>query len=418
MTLTKQIPREKGLDHTLSVLKEGYLFIPNRLETFRSPIFETRLLGQRAIVISGKDAAELFYDEDKMKRSHVIPKRIQKSLFGVGGVQGLDDQAHRHRKQLFMSLLTRERVTELLELVENQLERAAVQWERMPAVPFFREMEKLLFHAVCQWAGVPLWAKELDQRAKDMGAMIDAFGAVGFRHIRGRKARKRSELWIESIIEQVRAGKLFPDQNSALFQISWHKELNGSLLDSKVATVELINILRPTVAIARFIAFGVVAWADYPDTRVKFMEGNEKDRLRFVQEVRRYYPFGPFLGAKTRFNFNWKGYPFKEGTLVILDIYGTNHSEEIWEEPNTFSPERFEGWKGSPFSFIPQGGGDDDVGHRCAGEGITVELMKTCLGFLTDQLSYSLPSQDLTYRFDRIPSIPESRVVLTNVKRE
>jgi len=418
MTDTKQIPKEKRLDSTISVLKEGYLFIPNRIEKLNSTIFETRLLGQRAIVISGKDAAELFYDEEKMKRKDVVPKRIQKSLFGVGGVQGLDDRAHRHRKQLFMSLMTRENIEELLEIVENQFEIVAEQWEKMSSVPFLKEMEKLLFRAICQWAGVPLWAKELDQRAKDMGAMIDAFGAVGMRHVQGRRARKRSEVWVQSLIEQVRAGKLLPAQDKPLYKMAWHKDLNGSLLHSRIAAVELINILRPTVAVGRYITFGVVALAEYPDARVKFMKDKGNYRQMFAQEVRRYYPFGPFLGAKPRFDFTWKSYPFKKGTLVILDIYGTNHSEEIWSNPDRFDPDRFENWKGSPFSFIPQGGGDYDVGHRCAGEGITVELMKTCLGFLTDHLSYKLPPQDLSYRLNRMPSVPESRVVLEGVRRK
>jgi len=35
--------------------------------------------------------------------------------------------------------------------------------------------------------------------------------------------------------------------------IAWHRDGEGRLLDTKVARVELINVLRPTVAVARFI---------------------------------------------------------------------------------------------------------------------------------------------------------------------
>ena len=44
--------------------------------------------------------------------------------------------------------------------------------------------------------------------------------------------------------------------------------------------------------------------------------------------------------------------------------------------PDVFSPDRFADWEGSPFGFIPQGGGDYLMGHRCAGEWVTVEVMK------------------------------------------
>ncbi|WP_274622832.1 cytochrome P450 [Sinobaca sp. H24] len=60
-------------------------------------------------------------------------------------------------------------------------------------------------------------------------------------------------------------------------------------------------------------------------------------------------------------------YYFKKNRLVILDIYGTNRHPGLWERPYDFLPERFENWKGSPFAFIPQGGGDHHTGTLCRG---------------------------------------------------
>lgn len=418
MEAAKQIPKDEPFDSTLALLKEGYNFIPNRLKKFQTNIFQTRILGKRVIVISGKDAAEIFYDNERMTRYHVVPKRIQKSLFGIGGVQGLDGKAHQHRKQLFMSLMTKERIHELLLLADKQLELAVKRWEKMDTVYFYPETEKLSFQLACQWTGVPLWAKELNKRAHDMGAMVDALGAVGKRYIQGTKARKRTELWMESLVEQVRSGLLLPDENTALYQFAWHKGLNGDLLHSRIAAVEVINMLRPLVAIARFLTFGMVALHDYPEAKQKFEQNKGKYREMFIQEVRRFYPFTPFLGAKSRVHFHWNGFLFKKGTLVILDIYGMNRSKELWERPDEFYPERFENWEGNLFLFIPQGGGSYEKGHRCAGEKLTVELMRKCLGFITDEISYSLPPQDLSYPMNRIPTMPESSVILTNVSRK
>ncbi|MBV0910743.1 cytochrome P450, partial [Planococcus sp. CP5-4_UN] len=49
---------------------------------------------------------------------------------------------------------------------------------------------------------------------------------------------------------------------------------------------------------------------------------------------------------------------FKKDMRVILDLYGTNHHPDSWDNADEFIPERFSTWDGSPFSFIPQGGGD------------------------------------------------------------
>lgn len=413
------LPREKGLDNSLALLLEGYNYIPSRRRHFCSDIFQTRLMGgQKVICVGGEEAAEIFYDNEKFKRKGAAPKRIQKSLFGENGVQTMDGEVHKHRKQLFMSLMTHERIKDLTEVASKQWEVAIGNWRNKGEVILLDEAEEIMCRIACEWAGVPLWAKELKQRTNDLSAMIDAFGAVGPRHWRGRTARKRSEQWIRNIIDQVRAREHIPREDTALYAMAWHRNLNGNLLDTQMAAVELINIVRPIVAIGRYVTFGALALHDYPGIKVKIQSAGDKYNQMFVQEVRRYYPFGPFLGARVRKNFKWNGHKFKKGTLVLLDIYGTNHDPDLWKDPDIFMPDRFKDWEGSPFDFIPQGGGDYNIGHRCAGEWITIEVMKVSLEFLVNRIDYEVPKQDLNFSLARMPSIPKSRFVISDVKRK
>ena len=106
------------------------------------------------------------------------------------------------------------------------------------------------------------------------------------------------------------------------------------------------------------------------------------------------------------------------GTLVLLDVYGTNHDVRIWNEPFTFQLERFKNWDGNLFRFIPHGGSDPAKGHRCPGEGITVTIMKKTLDFLVNKIQYQLPDQDLSYNLARIPTLPKSKIILSNIKRK
>ncbi|WP_338666250.1 hypothetical protein VQH23_25910 (plasmid) [Pararoseomonas sp. SCSIO 73927] len=66
-------------------------------------MFEARLLLRRTICMKGPEAAALLCDVDRFGRRGAMPVRIQKTLLGRGGVQGLDDAAHRHRKAMFMT---------------------------------------------------------------------------------------------------------------------------------------------------------------------------------------------------------------------------------------------------------------------------------------------------------------------------
>ncbi len=54
--------------------------------------------------------------------------------------------------------------------------------------------------------------------------------------------------------------------------------------------------------------------------------------------------------------------------------------------------------------------------HRCLGEWITIELMKTIVRMLVRELSYEVPSQDLTIDLTRIPALPNSRFVIQKIQ--
>ena len=61
MSNTNQMPREEGIDHSLSLMREGYMYILNRRHSFNSNIFETRLLGKKAICMGGKERLRKFF---------------------------------------------------------------------------------------------------------------------------------------------------------------------------------------------------------------------------------------------------------------------------------------------------------------------------------------------------------------------
>ena len=416
MATNENVPQDKTIDNSVALLKEGYLFIKNRTDQLQSDLFETRLLGQKVICITGEEATKLFYDPERFQRKGAAPYRVQQSLFGVNAIQGMDGEAHLHRKQLFLSLMTTLDEKRLGELVKEEWHTSIDKWEAVGKVVLFDEAMVLLCRTACRWAGVPLAETEVKDLASDFISMVYAFGVIGPEHWKGRRARNRVEAWMKEIIEKVRKGELEAEKASALYAMAYHKDHEGNELESQIAAIELMNVIRPIVAIATFITFSGLALHQYPEYREKLRSGDRMDIEMFVEEVRRYYPFGPFLGARVKKEFQWKQCEFRKGTLVLLDIYGTNHDPRIWANPDKFYPERFIDWQSSLYDFIPQGGGDRAKGHRCPGEGITVEVMKESLDFLVNQIDYELPIQDLSYRLDRMPTLPRSGVIIDKIR--
>ena len=416
MTRFSKMPHEKCLDSTLNLLMEGYLYIPNRCRRFKSELFTTRLMGKKVICMSGEDAAEIFYNNLLFTRKGALPKRIQKTLFGMNAIQSMDGKAHRHRKKLFLSIMMEpDEIDRLNSITKKLWKMHAQEWENKDIV-LFDEAATILCWAACIWSGIPVTKKEAKTLAKDLSAMVDAFGAVGPRYHKGRLARIRTEFKMEKIITKVREGILYVPENSAVHRIAFYMDPKGRLLDPKTAGIELINIIRPITAIATYITFGALALLQNPGCKEKIIKGELNYSHMFAQEIRRYYPFTPFLGAKVKNNFVFNNYYFKKGTLVFLDVYGTNHDKRIWENPNEFCPERFTFMDGNPYDFIPQGGGDPAKGHRCPGEWSTITLLKTGIEFIVKHLTYQIPLQDFSYRLRRMPTIPKSRFIMSKVR--
>lgn len=406
-------PRTKGL---LGLAVDGYDFISNRCDERDTDVFETRLGGVLPVTcMRGAAAAEVLYS-DRLERAGAMPGRIQKTLLGQGGVQVLDGDAHRHRKELFLSLMTPGALAALTERAETEWRTTGGRWERQQRpVVLLDEAARILCRSVCDWSGVPLPEHDLDHRTTQLRRLFESPAKLGPAHWRGRTARKQVNAWAGGLIDDVRAGRIDVPEERALHPIAWHRDLEGNLLDTRVAAVELINVLRPTVAIAYYVVFVAAALHAHPQWRERLRHDDTAVEW-FVHEVRRHYPFFPAVTAKVRTPFDWSGIHFPAGRLVLLDLYGTNHHPARWPDRDRFDPERFRHWDATPFDFIPQGAGHHNIGHRCAGEWITIEQMKLIVRVLTRTLDYSVPNQDLRISHRRAPTQPNSGFVLADVR--
>ena len=308
--------------------------------------------------MTGPDAAELICDPERFVRRGAMPDAVTKTLLGKGGVQALDGEAHRARKRMFMSLMTPQNVARLTEIADGEWRAAVERWPGRERVVLYDELRRVLTRAVCAWSGIPLPDDEVDRRTEQLSALFEHAGSIGPQHWRARLERRRAEAWAAGLVRRARAGEPAPPEHSALRAVADHRGEDGRVLDERVAAVEVLNVLRPTVAVAVFITFAGLALAEHPGARARLAAAETAYAERFVQEVRRFYPFFPSIAARVRSTFEWRGYAFPAGRRVILDLYGTNHDPRAWSSPEVFEPDRFKAWDGSPYSFIPQGPGD------------------------------------------------------------
>ena len=406
------VPRTKEFDSTLRLLSEGYPFIGRRCAALGSDIFATRLMGRPAICVSGPEAARMFWQPGRFTRRGALPPATPALLQDPGGAHALEGEDHRHRKAMMMSLQTSGDRARMVAMAEETWRGRAARWPALRRVRLFGEAERVLCAAACRWAGIPDGAADLTRLTEEFSATMDGAGNALARRLRGLLLLRRSGRWARELVEAVRAGKMAPPPDSPLAVIARHRDRDEQALPAQVAAIELLNLLRPTVAVARYIVFGALAMHEYPEWRARIADGDDATLTMFAQEVRRFYPFSPAVGGRVSEAFDWRGLRFEEGTWVLFDLYGTNHDPALWPEPGRFRPERFAGWQSNGFDLVAQGAGDYLTGHRCPGEAMTLELVKSALHLLAAEVVYAVPRQDLSVDLARVPALPASGLVL------
>jgi fatty-acid peroxygenase len=408
------LPKAGGFDQTLALRREGYCFIANRCEALKSDVFVARLMLTRVVCLRGPAAAELFYSGERVTRVRAMPMRML--LPDFGNVQMLTGEAHRARKKLYLELANPRRVRELCAVTAQEW---LTTFERLPQgspIVLFDVTREILTRAVLRWSGLICDEAEIRKRLEEFSEMIEATGAAGPRGWRARFLRWRSERCGRHIISDVRAGSLPISSQVPVGLIAAHRDEGGELLSARTAAAELMTLLRTTVAVARFIVFAALALDREPGAWTRIADGDEDYLSRFVAEVRRLAPFVPWVGGRARQDFQWRGHSFRAGDWLLLDLYGTNRHPLHWPRPGTFDPDRYLIRPDGAFDYVAQGGGTASESHRCPGERPTVELIKTAVRLLTRALSYRLPEQDLTIDLTRIPALPASGFLISDVR--
>jgi fatty-acid peroxygenase len=409
-------PSLGALDRAPLLSRHGYLFTAALPPDERRQLHErgavlVPFLGRKTLIVGGSKGVEFFYDESLLERHKAVPAPVATSLFGPGAIHALDDEAHRHRKTLFLESLTQSALDRLLVIAERRWRDELSHAQARGQLHVFDSSVTVFGSSIIEWAGVHEPESQLRQHAQWMADIVHGFGVVGPAYLKAVRARKKCDAWAKELIRHERShGSSFED--SWLARVASFADADGQPLDERTAAVELLNVLRPTVAVSWLASFAALALVEHPDWRHRIREepgapyGSAAQA--FAHEVRRYYPFVPVLAARTRTDTEFVGLSLPAGHRVLLDVHGTDHGAE-WRDPWSFDPSRFESTDPCALThFVPQGGGPRETGHRCPGEGLANGLLALTVTLLARLPLLELPHQDSGFTLRRMPTRPAS----------
>jgi fatty-acid peroxygenase len=375
--------------------------------------YRTRMLGRPALVVRGADGVRAFYDTALVRRRGAVPAPVRLTLFGPGAVHGLDDEQHARRKHLFLRMVDISTVARLTEQVVERLDEAVEGWTSQDTVRLFDELVDIYGSAALAWSGTGTVGQEASVVSRDLATIVDGFGVRDTAYPRAIAARLRAERWALTVMRDLRAGRRTAPQGSAAGILA---AVPRRELPPLAAATELLNVVRPTVAVAYFGAYAAHALDRRPDWRAPLAAGSHAHLRAFELEIRRWYPFVPLLTGRLRQAYEWEGQEFAPRAWIVLDVLGTNRDPRLWERPDEFLPERFLHREPTEHDYVPQGGGHPGAGHRCPGEPLAAAIVRATVERLA-RLHFELAPGAREVPLGRIPSLPSDGVALLHVTR-
>jgi cytochrome P450 len=128
----------------------------------------------------------------------------------------------------------------------------------------------------------------------------------------------------------------------------------------------------------------LVRWPEAHDRlRESARAGDAADEIeRVIQESMRSRPVIPMIGRRVKVPWQLGEYAVDADTPVLMSILLVHHREDVYPDPFSFRPERWEGHKPGTYDWIPFGGGI----RRCLGAALAMAEQRVVLEAMARRL--------------------------------
>ena len=423
------------LGQTLTMLKNGFAFVEEGARR-HGPIFQAKVFGKRTAIVTGPDASGLFIDADRVQRSGGMPPHIE-ALFGGRALPLLDGQEHRDRKRLVMAAFSEEALATYLPTMQGLVSESIAGWSVRGERRLLGELKSLAIETVMVTMLGISRGPVLDAVLADYDLVGAGFASLpvplpGTAFTRARKALAR----ILAVYERCYRERQAQPTQDGLSRILAARTDSGRAITVDEAKMEIHHVVVAGLIVWAWFVEAILELDRRPDLREKLLseirglpEGPltlpTLGRMHGLQilsmEIRRLAPVIFVLFGKARKTFEFAGYTVPEGWQVFSGIRSSHIRPEVYREPETFDPSRFDPPRAEdrshPHAFVPNGAGPV-TGHKCAGYEFAPVLLQVFLIELYRAYDVVLAQpQNLQLDWSRIPPEPRDGLRARIVRR-
>ena len=410
------------LGETLAFAKNPFRFIEERL-ALHGRVFRSNVLGRKAAVVAGPEAAGRFIDSSVVMREGSMPPHVQE-LFGGRSLPLLDGDVHRARKSVVLQAFTRAALTSYLPVIQSTTERYFERWSNERETNWLDEMKRLSIEVICTTVIGMQPGPEMDRLREDYGTLTAGFATLpinlpGTRYRKALQARDRILAVLRARVEERRRAP----GDDGLSRILAAATSSGTTLSDEDATLEAHHIVIAGYIVYAELGAMVQQLTSHPDVRARLAaEIAEKTPagavtleqlamslpylMQVVNEVKRLCPIIPAVFGKSKEAFDVGGVTIPAGWMVMFALRPSHVEHGVYTDPKRFDPDRFSVERAEDkrheHAFVPQGAGPA-MGHRCPGLDYATYFMALFAIVLLRGYTWDLPPQSFEVDWSKTP---------------
>ena len=431
------IPGEDGLPY-FGLAREfltGPRQMSKRMRETYGPVYRTRFLGQRTVMLSGADALQkVLVDREKNFSSQMGWHHSLGRLF-FRGLMLLDFDEHRFHRRIMQAAFKRDALRSYIEDI-NEVTRPGVSaWANDKDFRFYPSIKQLTLDIAAKaFLGLEL-GDEADRLNK---AFIDSVAASlavirvpvpGLGLWRGLRARKTLEHFFASKIEERRAG----DGTDMFTRLCKATDEDGQQFsDDDIVDHMIFLMMAAHDTVTSSLTTAAYGLATHPEWQQRLRDESVKPEREFLtygdldaltdsaglfnESLRLWGPV-PYIPRRSVREFEYEGVTVPANAQIGVSPDSAHYDEKYWTRPDQFDPERFNETraehKSHPFAFSPYGGG----AHKCIGMHFAQLLAKIVLAECVQQYDIAIdPDYELDMQQIPIPK-PKDGLPLTLIRR-
>ena len=373
-----------GAGHLFQFQRDPLSFVRGVQRAY--PRVATVQVGGRNVVMFFRPEHARFFLVDQARSFAVAAGRDMMRRFLGDALLTTDGDIHRQQRRLVQPAFHKKRVESYAEIMTRQTEDMLDTWRPGARLDVAAALQEVTLRIVVQAlfnvdlrtqsAGLSHLFTQVVEAQNPILLRYSALDLPFLPYHKVVEARRQLDTFIYDLIARRRSAER--DEGDVLSMLlQTRDEENGLMLDD----VGIRDQMMTLIAAGHETTSNSLAWTLYllsrhPEIRARLLSElssvlggraptvDDLARLPYldwvVSESMRVYPPAWTLGRTAIEPFELEGYQFPAGTRVMFSQWVIHHLTDVWGDPETFRPERWDpatGQKPPPGAYFPFGAG-------------------------------------------------------------